>query len=124
MNASHIDHLTITAPTLASGLDYVRDMLGVVPQIGGEHPRMGTHNVLLKLGERMFLEVIAINPDAPALSRPRWFGLDRLDADQSPRLATWVVRTADIGAAVAASPVPLGNIEAMSRGKFTWQITI
>jgi hypothetical protein len=35
-----------------------------------------------------------------------------------------VVRTSDIEAAVAASPVVLGDIEPMSRGSLNWQITI
>ena len=50
-------------------------------QVGGEHPRMGTHNLLLRLGDSVFLEVLSPNPDAPPPSRPRWFGLDALRPD-------------------------------------------
>ena len=66
---SQLDHLVITAPSLAAGVDYVREMLGVAPQPGGRHPRMGTHNALLKLGKAAYLEVIAVDPGAPA---PPW----------------------------------------------------
>lgn len=118
------DHITIVAPSLAAGVEYVRQTLGVTPQPGGEHPRMATHNALLKLGDGIFLEVIAVNPDAPAPDRARWFELDRLRPDAAPRLATWVARSSDIRAAVAASPVALGNIEPMSRGSLDWLITI
>ena len=45
-----IDHIVITAPSLADGMEYVHRALGVVPEPGGGHPRMGTHNALLKLG--------------------------------------------------------------------------
>lgn len=120
----HIDHLTITAPTLELGAQFVRQALGVAPQIGGEHPRMGTHNLLLRLGDALFLEVIAANPSVPAPARPRWFALDTLRPDSAPALATWVARTPDIGASAAACPEALGKIEPMSRGALNWLITI
>jgi hypothetical protein len=119
-----IDHLVITAPDLASGADLVRRSLGIAPQAGGEHARMGTHNLLLKLGDSLYLEVISSDPAAPKPGRPRWFQLDELPADAPPRLATWVVRTTDIQATLAACPEPLGNVEPMSRGQLNWRITI
>jgi len=118
---SHIDHLAITAPSLSAGVEYVRGKLGVAPSPGGEHPAMGTHNFLLKLGDTMYLEVIAPNPAAPKPGRARWFGLDHVE---KPRLATWVARTNDVRAAAAASAVALGHAEPMSRGKLDWLITI
>jgi hypothetical protein len=121
---SFLDHITVTSPSLESGADFVRQVLGVEPQLGGEHPRMGTHNLLLRLGESMFLEVISPNPKVDPPGRPRWFGLDDLRADTPPRLSTWVARTTDILAAAAACSEPLGNIEPMSRGKLDWLITI
>jgi len=96
----------------------------VTPETGGEHPRMGTHNCLLRLGDRLYLEVISINPAAGKPDRPRWFQLDLERSNAAPRLATWISRTNDICAATAAALVPLGNIEAMSRGPFNWQITV
>lgn len=119
-----IDHLTVTAPSLAAGAEFVRAALGVAPQAGGEHPRMGTHNLLLRLGDARFLEVIAANPAAPAPGRPRWFALDALTPQSPPTLAAWVARTADIRAAAAASSEPLGAIEPMRRGTLDWLITI
>jgi hypothetical protein len=91
---------------------------------GGEHPRMGTHNCFVKLGDKLYLEIIAINPAAPRPDRPRWFALDEADSSAAPRLAAWIVRTNDIHAAVAASPAALGNVEPMSRGSLNWLITI
>jgi hypothetical protein len=92
------------SPSLEVGVEYVRQTLGVSPQVGGEHPRMGTHNCLLKLGEKFYLEVISINPNAPRPNRPRWFQLDK--PEPSIRLATWIARTDDIYAATTASPIP------------------
>jgi hypothetical protein len=119
-----IDHLVITAPSLEAGAEFVQQSLGVPLQAGGEHPRMGTHNLLLRLGDALYLEVIAVNPHAVAPDRPRWFALDQLPPDALPRLATWVVRTTGIHSTAVACPEPLGGIEAMSRGALRWQITI
>jgi hypothetical protein len=119
-----LDHITVTAPSLAQGAAFVRDALGVELQPGGEHPRMGTHNLLLRLGDSLFLEVIAVNPDAPRPAQPRWFELDTLHADAAPRLSTWVARTDDIQGATAAAPEALGRIETITRGALQWLITI
>lgn len=124
MHACFLDHLVLTAPSLASGADFVQRTLGVSPQPGGQHPKMGTHNLVLRLGDSIYLEVIAADPSAPKPGRPRWFELDKLKAHASPRLTTWVARTSDIRATVAACSESLGNIEPMSRGELNWLITI
>src|SRR5258708_31444422 len=85
---------------------------------------MGTHNLLLKLGDSLYLEVISPDPAAPKPGRPRWFQLDELQPNAPSRLATWVLRTTDIHATLAACSEPLGNVEAMSRGQLNWRITI
>ena len=46
---------------------------------------MSTHNHLMRLGNSAFLEVISIDPDAPAPARTRWFDLD--DPAMRARLA-------------------------------------
>ncbi|KQU68395.1 MULTISPECIES: VOC family protein [unclassified Rhizobacter] len=124
MPGCQLDHLTITAPTLAQGAAFVRDALGVEPQPGGEHPRMGTHNLLLRLGEGLFLEVIAVNPGAAAPTWPRWFALDTLRPDAPPRLSNWVARTDDIERSAAAASEALGRIETITRDALQWLITI
>ena len=118
---AQIDHIVITAPSLFSGVAYVGETLGVLMEEGGEHLRMGTHNKLLRLGDALYLEVIAINPNARRPVHPRWFGLDH---QTEPKLAGWVARTNDIKRAVAASPIPLGEVESMQRGDLNWLITI
>jgi hypothetical protein len=123
-----LDHLVVAAATLEEGEDYVESRLGARPLRGGKHFAMGTHNSLLKLGERTYLEVIAIDPDAVAPGRPRWFGLDtaalRAAVQGAPRLIHWVARTDDIFAACRACPVDCGEVHAMARGTFEWRITI
>lgn len=65
-----MDHIVIAADTLRQGTAYVREWLGIEIPYGGVHGRMGTHNHIMQLGSDMFLEVIAINPDADAPKRP------------------------------------------------------
>jgi len=120
MPPARLDHLVVTAPTLAEGAAHVQAQLGVALQPGGRHPRMGTHNGLLKLGPTTYLEVIAVDPGAADPELPRWFGLDRREP---PRLATWVARTGDIQAAAAGFP-GYGRIEPMERGALRWAITL
>lgn len=124
MATNRIDHLTVTAPSLEAGAAFVANALGYAPQPGGEHPRMSTHNLLLRLGDALYLEIIAANPHAPAPDRPRWFALDHLQADAPAKLSTWVVSTDDIHSTATASTEPLGQIEPMSRGARNWLITI
>lgn len=122
-----LDHLVVAADTVERGVAHVREALGIEMPYGGAHPRMGTHNHLLRLGA-LFLEVIAINPAAPAPRRPRWFQLDdpvlQVELRRTPRLLTWVVRTRRIADTLRAFSQPLGTIERMTRGDLEWLITI
>jgi hypothetical protein len=116
-----LDHITVVAPSLDVGSRFVHQALGMEPGPGRTHPGMGTHNRLLALGEFVYLEVIAPDPDAPPVSRPRWFGLDLVTPDTIPRLAAWVARTDDI----ASAAIPeLGPVETMSRAGHTWQMSV
>ncbi len=119
-----IDHITITAPTLEAGAELVEKTLGVPLQKGGEHPRMGTHNLFLRLGDSVFLEVIACNPNAKKPESPRWFALDDVNESTPASLKTWVVNTKDIKATLNDCSEPIGEIEPMSRGEANWLITI
>jgi hypothetical protein len=86
---------------------------------------MGTHNRLLRLGERLYLELIAIDREAPPPGRPRWFGLDHLDLPPDrPRLIHWVARSEDIVHDSAAGSEALGDILPAQRGDYRWRITV
>lgn len=123
-----LDHLVVAAATLADGIDYVATLTGVAPQPGGKHVVMGTYNAVLRLGERVYLEVMAIDPEGAKPERPRWFDLDEIalqaELMERPRLIHWVARTTDIDRARAVCPVPLGPVHAMARSDYRWRITI
>jgi len=90
---NRIDHLVYASPDLVQGVDELEQRLGVLAKPGGRHPAWGTRNSLIALGERIYLEVIAPDPDQIAPERARPFGIDDLD---SPRLASWAAREADL----------------------------
>ncbi len=117
-----LDHITLFARTLASGAAHIKDTLGIDMPNGGTHPRMGTHNMLLPLGDETFLEVIAIDPSAKKPDRPRWFGLDHFNS--KPFLGHWVVATDDIRQALVHAHPKSGPAIEMTRGNLTWQISV
>ena len=128
MAVAVLDHLVVAAATLEQGEQYIETRLGVRPARGGKHVAMGTHNSLLRLGPKIYLEVIAVDPDAAAPQRPRWFGLDsarmRAELQDGPRLLHWVARTEDIDAARRAYRGDAGEVHVMTRGDFEWRMTI
>lgn len=117
-----LDHLVIACENLDEGADHVASVLGVRPGPGGKHPFMGTHNMLLSLGPRAYLEVIAIDPDAPQPGQARWFALDEFSGP--PRLTNWVARCGDLEAQVAVAPELNGEMRELARGDFRWRMVV
>ncbi|QCO54467.1 VOC family protein [Pseudorhodobacter turbinis] len=116
-----LDHLALSATTLAEGVEAVETALGVSLATGGEHPLMSTHNRLLGLGD-VYLEVIAINPDAPRPPHPRWFDLDHFSG--RPRLTNWVLACDDLDTALAHLPQGVGAPTDLARGDLRWRMAI
>jgi hypothetical protein len=121
------DHLVVACRTLEEGAAWIESQLGVATVAGGKHALMGTHNRLLSLGPRRFLEVIAVDPDAPPPGRPRWFDLDapamRASLAAGPQLIHWVERTDDIDLALRDYPETV-EVLALSRGPYRWRIGV
>ena len=117
-----LDHLAIAAETLEEGVAWTEERLGVALEPGGKHDHFGTHNALLGLADGLYLEVIAIDPDAPKPDWPRWFGLDQFTGP--PRLANWICKTGDMHAALAASPAETGLPVKLQRDNLHWQLTV
>jgi hypothetical protein len=115
-----LDHLVVAAATLAEGRAWARERLGTALDEGGRHATFGTQNALLSLGPDCYLEVIAVDGDAPVPTRPRWFELDtdamRARLTEGPALVHWVVRVDS--EAMIDDPVEL------SRGANRWVIGV
>ena len=109
-----LDHLTVIAPTLAKGAAHVKDCLGLDVPFGTRHTYMGTHNHRLQLGDRVYLEIVALDPDGVVPRRARWFGVDdpetvRRDWDNGRRLRGWVASTDALKKVLAAHPALFGD---------------
>ena len=117
-----LDHMAVVARTLDEGTTYVEAVLGVEVSAGGRHPQMGTHNRLLALGVDVYLEIIAVDPDAPRPQHRRWFNLDAYDG--APRLTNWICRTDDLDTALAAAPPGSGRPLYQSRGDLEWTMAV
>ena len=93
-----VDHLIYAVPELSPAVADLEDRFGVRAQAGGRHIGLGTHNALLALGPRTYLEIIAPDPGQPEPSMQRPFGVDDL---RSGTLVGWALACDDIDRAVA-----------------------
>ncbi|MGF6768823.1 TusA-related sulfurtransferase [Paraburkholderia sp. GAS199] len=135
-----LDHLVVSARTLDEGTQYVADTLGVAPAGGGAHPLMRTHNRLLNLWDGVYLEVIAIDPQAAdvadgaaegATPRARLFALDdpatQARLEKGPFLSHWVARVERpkrLTVWQAQYPQRIAPIVPMTRGELTWGLSV
>ena len=139
MPLSRVDHLIVAADTLAQGAQWCEATLGIRPREGGEHPLMGTHNLLLRMATQryplVYFEIIAINPAAPPPGHARWFDLDDPHLQHAlckqPRLVHFVARSDQAAGALKA----LGRLgiergalvhaqRQTPRGLLRWQISV
>lgn len=116
------DHIAISGETLEAAKAHVEEALGVALQPGGEHDVFFTHNALLRLEDGLYLEAIAINPEAPQPTRPRWFDLDRFGGP--PRLTNWICRTDDLDAVLGTLPATMGVPVDLQRGALRWRMAV
>ena len=119
------DHIAIGCTTLQAGAHYVEKHTGLTMPMGGEHPDMGTHNLVMATGLDTFLEVIAINPAAARPAHPRWFGLD--DFSGAPRPLAWVCNSDDLDGDLEIARglgIDLGQPTTQTRGDMTWRFAV
>lgn len=127
--ATMLDHLVYAAPDLNEAIQSIESKLGVRAAPGGKHAGGLTHNALLSLGERSYLELIApvLGVDAAAGALPF-----RLADLTSGRLVTWAVAVQNLGSRVAAARAAgydPGEITASGRdlpggGRLSWRLAV
>jgi hypothetical protein len=81
-----MDHLVYGVPDLTKAIEQFEAKTGVRARFGGQHPGRGTHNALLSLGGRHYLEIIAVDPEQGKAPIPAFPGLDTLT---QPKLIAW-----------------------------------
>jgi hypothetical protein len=107
-----LDHLAVAAENLGEGRALVEEALGLALQPGGQHAHFGTHNLLMGLADGLYLEVIAVDPEAPAPGYPRWFDLDRFHG--APRLADLGARLTRLVVAHPEAPALRAELSELS----------
>lgn len=116
-----LDHVAVAGTDLAAAVACCEAALGVPMGPGGRHARYGTHNRLIGLAPHLYLEAIAIDPDAPPPPDARWFGLD--DFSGPARLDKWICRVPDIDAAIAALPMAGRRVD-LERDGLRWSMAV
>ena len=111
-----LDHLVYLVHNLGAAVAQLATQ-GLSFSPGGRHTTRGTHNALLRLGPRSYLELLAIDPTT-SIPAPRWMGID---LGTLPRLSRWAVHA-------GAESFPAHDWQAGSRqlpdGRLLrWQLT-
>ena len=91
----YLDHMLYAVPVLEEGIETFADLTGVRPDYGGKHTNLGTHNALVSLGERIYFEIIAPDPEQDYSPDDVAFNIGNI---QSPKIITWAARAANIEA--------------------------
>ena len=127
MTGNSIDHIIWACPDLESGIDQFEEMSGVRAVAGGKHPKLGTHNALLHLGNRSYLEIVAPDPnhDGGPWSR----SLQQLT---EPILLHWVIARPNLGDYVSGLSGMIGGdneVDSIARqhptlGELNWEILL
>lgn len=107
-----MDHLVYGVPDLERGMALLEARTGVRARFGGQHPGRGTHNALLALGGRQYLEIIALDPEQAGAAGLLFPDLERL---AEPKLIAWAVAVDSVAAmaerARAAKIETIGPLE-------------
>jgi len=92
--AIELDHLMWGAPSLEEGMAEAERLFGVAAAPGGAHPGGGTRNALLSLGDRVYLEIIAPDPNQDLAGT---FG-ERIAGLEGCGLITWAAAASGLAA--------------------------
>jgi hypothetical protein len=94
-----LDHMLLGVSDLDHGIAWLEERSGVRAAMGGVHPGRGTHNALLALGPRQYMEIIAPDPAqfGSGIAIPGVAAqVAKLRTLKEPSLVGWAAHTDDI----------------------------
>lgn len=124
-----IDHIVYAVPNLEVALQDFEAKTGIRPVFGGYHQTKGTKNALVNLGNKCYLEFLAIDKENTAISSPRWMGIDHIE---TPTITRWALKSQNLAhdsQVVQVYNPKMGELQTgqrkMSKDKLlTWQMTL
>jgi len=88
-----IDHFVFAVPDLEEAIDWFESITGCRPIFGGYHTTQGTKNALVNLGNKCYLEFLAIDDENRKFKTNRWMGIDLIEKSQTTR---WALKSFDL----------------------------
>lgn len=124
-----LDHIVYAVPHLEEAMNWLERETGIQPIFGGYHITQGTKNALLKLGEKCYLELLAIDEGNTTITAPRWMGIDRIT---EPKITRWAIQSSNLqkdSKLLESHNSEMGNITGghrkMTNGKLlTWELSM
>jgi hypothetical protein len=124
-----IDHIVYCVHDLDKAIEQFERIFGIRPAIGGRHLTKGTKNALLNLGEKCYLEILAIDEANSRFSQARWMGIDIIDG---PKITRWALKSQHLeedSMLLKGHSLDLGQIEEGSRmtadgNELTWRMVL
>lgn len=124
-----IDHIVYCVPNLEKAVADLESKLGIKAKIGGRHLTEGTKNAIINLGNKCYLEILAIDHNNKEIQGPRWMGIDLI---QSPKITRWALKSSNINEdskALSKHNPQMGQVQGGSRkmqngDTLTWEIAM
>ncbi|HEX2542715.1 MAG TPA: VOC family protein [Caldimonas sp.] len=89
-----LDHVIYAGRDLDTLMSGFAALTGVAPVRGGRHPGLGTRNALASLGDDVYFELLAVDPEQATALAGTLGG--RIDALPSPRLLAYMLKGAGL----------------------------
>ena len=118
-----LDHIVFGSRTLEEGTEFVENILQAKLSDIGYHKDMGTHNRVIRISEKIYLEIVAIDPKRKNLKNRKWFNLDSSNLQsklkKSPQIIGYVIENNDRNITKYYDPF----FEA-SRNRYKWKFAM
>tara|TARA_B100000212_G_C27163054_1_gene442624 strand:+ start:50 stop:700 length:651 start_codon:yes stop_codon:yes gene_type:complete len=118
-----LDHIVFGSRTLEEGTVFIENILQAKLSDIGYHKDMGTHNRVIRISEKIYLEIVAIDPKRKNLKNRKWFNLDSSNLQsklkKSPQIIGYVIENNDRNITKYYDPF----FEA-SRNRYKWKFAM